>query len=143
MTPLRKRMIDDMVSAGLAPNTQAAYIRGVHGLAAHYRRSPGDYGELSFHPTTSLRHIPSSDAPSILRAPQRYLFRGCIDGEQEALWSENYNLCTRPKLPYKSSSGMEQKSGAKINAQDWLCEGIHGQPKLGPPDERPALRAVP
>ena len=45
MTPLRKRMIDDMVSAGLAPNTQAAYIRGVHGLAAHYRRSPGDLGE--------------------------------------------------------------------------------------------------
>ena len=45
MTPLRKRMIDDMVSAGLAPNTQAAYIRGVLGLAAHYHRSPGDLGE--------------------------------------------------------------------------------------------------
>src|SRR5262245_58023952 len=45
MTPLRKRMIDDMVSAGLAPNTQAAYIRGVLGLAAHYLRSPGDLGE--------------------------------------------------------------------------------------------------
>jgi hypothetical protein len=38
-------MIDDMVSAGLAPNTQAAYIRGVLGLAAHYHRSPGDLGE--------------------------------------------------------------------------------------------------
>ena len=45
MTPLRKRMIDDMVSDGLAPNTQAAYIRGVLGLAAHYHRSPGDLGE--------------------------------------------------------------------------------------------------
>ena len=45
MTPLRKRMIDDMVSAGLGANTQAAYIRGVVGLAAHYRRSPGDLGE--------------------------------------------------------------------------------------------------
>jgi hypothetical protein len=45
MTPLRKRMIDDMVSAGLAPNTQAAYIRGVLGLAAHYHCSPGDLGE--------------------------------------------------------------------------------------------------
>ena len=45
MTPLRKRMIDDMVSAGLALNTQAAYIRGVLGLAAHYHRSPGDLGE--------------------------------------------------------------------------------------------------
>lgn len=40
MTPLRMRMIDDMVAAGLSPNTQAAYIRAVRGLAAHYRRSP-------------------------------------------------------------------------------------------------------
>jgi len=45
MTPLRKRMIDDMVSAGLAPNTQAAYIRGVLGLAAHYHRSPDNLVE--------------------------------------------------------------------------------------------------
>jgi len=40
MTPLRKRMIDDMVSAGLSANTQAAYMRAVRGLAKYYRRSP-------------------------------------------------------------------------------------------------------
>ena len=40
MTPLRNRMIDDMVAAGLSPNTQAAYIRAVRGLAKHFRRSP-------------------------------------------------------------------------------------------------------
>ncbi len=45
MTPLRKRMIDDMVSAGLAANTQAAYIRAVRGLARHYRRSPDELSE--------------------------------------------------------------------------------------------------
>ena len=45
MTPLRKRMIDDMVSAGLLPNTQAAYLRAVRGLAKHYRRSPDDLSE--------------------------------------------------------------------------------------------------
>ena len=45
MTPLRKRMIDDMVSAGLAANTQAAYIQAVRGLAAHYRRSPDELSE--------------------------------------------------------------------------------------------------
>jgi len=72
-----------------------------------------DYGELSFHPTTSLRHNPSPDAPSILRAPQRYLFRGCIDREQEALWSENYTLRTSVKSPYKLRVRLEQKSGAK------------------------------
>ena len=40
MTPLRMRMNDDMVSAGLSANTQAAYIRAVRGLAKHYMRSP-------------------------------------------------------------------------------------------------------
>jgi Phage integrase, N-terminal SAM-like domain len=40
MTPLRTRMIKDMVCAGLAGSTQAAYIQAVRGLAAYYRRSP-------------------------------------------------------------------------------------------------------
>ena len=45
MTPQRKRMIDDMVSAGLAPTTQAAYIQAVRGLAKHYHRSPDELSE--------------------------------------------------------------------------------------------------
>ena len=45
MTPQRKRMIDDMVSAGLAPTTQAAYIQAVRGLANHYHRSPVELSE--------------------------------------------------------------------------------------------------
>ena len=45
MTPLRARMIEDMISAGLAPSTQTLYIRAVCGLAACYRRSPEDLTE--------------------------------------------------------------------------------------------------
>ena len=45
MTPLRMRMIDDMVAAGLMPATQAAYIQAVRGLAKHYRRSPDELSE--------------------------------------------------------------------------------------------------
>ena len=45
MTPLRMRMIEDMVSAGLAPATQAAYVQAVRGLAAHYRCSPDALSE--------------------------------------------------------------------------------------------------
>ena len=45
MTALRMRMIDDMVAAGLAANTQAAYIRAVLGLAKHFRRSPDELSE--------------------------------------------------------------------------------------------------
>jgi hypothetical protein len=40
MTPLRKRMIDEMVMAGLSANTQASYVDRVRALAAHTRRSP-------------------------------------------------------------------------------------------------------
>jgi hypothetical protein len=45
MTPLRQRMIDDMVAAGLVANTQAAYIQAVRRLAKHYMRSPEDLSE--------------------------------------------------------------------------------------------------
>ena len=40
MTPLRKRMIEDMTLAGLVPRTQDVYIQAVRRLAAHYMRSP-------------------------------------------------------------------------------------------------------
>ena len=45
MTLLRKRMIDDMVSAGFAPTTRYTYIQAVRGLAKHYHRSPDELGE--------------------------------------------------------------------------------------------------
>lgn len=40
MTPLRKKMIDDMVLRGLAASTQDAYLRAVADLATFYRKSP-------------------------------------------------------------------------------------------------------
>ncbi|MEI8396374.1 MAG: site-specific integrase [Rhodospirillaceae bacterium] len=40
MPPLRRRMIEDMVLAGLARGTQEAYLSGVRGLAARHRQSP-------------------------------------------------------------------------------------------------------
>lgn len=45
MTPLRKRMIDDMVSAGLSPATRYNYFQAVRGLAKHYNRSPDALSE--------------------------------------------------------------------------------------------------
>lgn len=40
MTPLRRKMLNDMIVRGLAENTQASYLQSVTGLAKHYRRSP-------------------------------------------------------------------------------------------------------
>lgn len=45
MTPLRKRMMEDMTLASLTAGTQANYIREVRRLAAHYRRSPEELSE--------------------------------------------------------------------------------------------------
>jgi hypothetical protein len=45
MTPLRRRMIEDMRTAGLASGTQALYLDAVRHLAAHYRRSPDELSE--------------------------------------------------------------------------------------------------
>jgi hypothetical protein len=45
MTPLRKRMIEDMTLAGLSARTQTLYVQAVRALAAHYRRSPGELSE--------------------------------------------------------------------------------------------------
>lgn len=40
MTPLRRRMIDDMKLAGLSTKTQEVYLQAVSALARHYRKSP-------------------------------------------------------------------------------------------------------
>ena len=45
MTLLRKRMIDDMVLAGLAPGTQKQYVIAVSQLAKHYSQSPDKLNE--------------------------------------------------------------------------------------------------
>jgi hypothetical protein len=45
MTPLRKRMIEDMRTAGLTSGTQALYLDAVRRLSAHYGRSPDELGE--------------------------------------------------------------------------------------------------
>ncbi len=42
MTPLRKRMIEDMTLAGFAPRTRDVYIQAVRGLAGYYMRSPDE-----------------------------------------------------------------------------------------------------
>lgn len=40
MTPLRQKMLNDMIVRGFAKNTQKSYLRSVTDLAKYYRRSP-------------------------------------------------------------------------------------------------------
>ena len=45
MSPLRARMIEDMILAGLAEGTQRNYVRAVRQLTAYYRRTPDQLSE--------------------------------------------------------------------------------------------------
>lgn len=45
MTPLRKKMLEDMQLRGLSAGTQKAYVRAVRQLAGHYRKSPDEISE--------------------------------------------------------------------------------------------------
>ena len=40
MTPLRRRMIDDMTIRNMSPSTQKIYIRAVAHFSAYHGRSP-------------------------------------------------------------------------------------------------------
>jgi integrase len=45
MTPLRKRMVEDMQLRGFSARTQEAYAHAVQQLAAHYRKPPDQISE--------------------------------------------------------------------------------------------------
>jgi len=40
MTPLRRRMIDDMTVRNMSPLTQTAYVRAVKNISKFFRQSP-------------------------------------------------------------------------------------------------------
>ena len=44
MTPLRRRLIEDMTVRNLAPTTQATYVQQVSMFARHFGQSPETLG---------------------------------------------------------------------------------------------------
>lgn len=45
MSPLRKRMVEDLKLAGYFERTQEAYVRAVWQLAVHWQKSPASITE--------------------------------------------------------------------------------------------------
>src|SRR5919197_1832405 len=77
MTPLRRRMLEDMQLRGLAPKTQQAYIRAVRQLAEYYDKSPDQITEeelrLYFLYLTTEKHLARSTTTVTLSA-LKFLF---------------------------------------------------------------------
>jgi integrase/recombinase XerD len=55
MSPLRRRMIEDMQIRNLTPNTQRVYIANVFRFACHFRKSPDLLGPAEIR--TYLLHL--------------------------------------------------------------------------------------
>lgn len=65
MTPLRKRMTEDLQLKGYSPKTQRVYLLAVELLARHYRRSPEAITEEELR--TYFLQLAKASAPSTLR----------------------------------------------------------------------------
>ncbi len=67
MTPLRKRMVNDMTVRGLAENTKKSYLNSVSGLACHYGRSPERISAQEVQDYLLFRGICKTLAPRLPR----------------------------------------------------------------------------
>ncbi len=75
MSPLRRRMIDDMQIRNLTPNTQRVYVAQVVRFACHFRKSPELLGPAEIR--TYLIHLTQERrlaASSIIVTVPRYGF---------------------------------------------------------------------
>src|SRR6202051_1389149 len=80
MSPLRRRMIEDMTIRKLAPKTQQGYIRTIKDFAAFLGRSPDtasfeDVRRFQLHLATNGAHIPILNHTV---AALRFFFRGTL-----------------------------------------------------------------
>jgi integrase/recombinase XerD len=78
MTPLRRRMIEDMEIRNLSPNTQLAYLQQVSSFAKYCQRSPEVVGPeeiraYQVHVTDERKLAPGS--LSIIASALRFLYR--------------------------------------------------------------------
>ena len=64
MSPLRRRMIDDMQIRNLTPNTQRVYVANLIRFACHFRKSPDRLGPAEIRSylihLTQERHLAAS-----------------------------------------------------------------------------------
>ena len=71
MSPLRRRMIEDMTVRNLSPATQRSYVYAVAKFSRYFGRSPERLGLEDVHalgPSGGVRHLLDGAQPDGLRA---------------------------------------------------------------------------
>ena len=96
MTPLRRRMLDDLQLRGFAPRTQEAYVRAVRQLAAHFHRSPDQLGEDDLRQyllhLTQVKHFARASF-TIALCGIKFFYERTLGGEWKV-----FDLVYRPAL---------------------------------------------
>jgi integrase/recombinase XerD len=98
MTPLRRRMSEDMQLRNFAPETQRNYIHHVKGLAEFYQLSPElldleDIREYQLHLINERQQSPQTVNQFV--SAVKFLYRETL----ETVWPEG--VLPRPRIPHK------------------------------------------
>ena len=98
MTPLRRRMSEDMQLRNFAPETQRNYIHHVKGLAGFYQLSPEfldleDIREYQLHLINERQQSPQTVNQFV--SAVKFLYRETL----ETVWPED--ALPRPRMPHK------------------------------------------
>ena len=86
MTPLRKRMIEDMQVRNLAETTQRLYVDAVAAFARHYWKSPADLGPEDIRSyLVYLTTCKSKNSAHSANAALRFLYRYTLEKDWKIL----------------------------------------------------------
>jgi hypothetical protein len=106
MSPLRVRMIEDMMLAGLAASTRAVYVDAVRKLAAHFRRSPDELSEEEVR-----SYLVSLRAKGIARGTFKsnhygiqFLYRHTLDRDWPLFSKKRFVSRSRSACPTRSAT---------------------------------------
>ncbi len=91
ISPLRRRMIEDMTIRNLSPATQRSYFNAVSKFSRHFGRSPDRLGLDEVHAFQVHLVATGTSWPSLTRSSARYVFstgdaRSGEDSGAHRLW---------------------------------------------------------
>jgi len=117
ITPLRRRMLEDMQLRNLCLETQRNYVFHIHGLARFYQTSPEhlcleELREYQLYLINERRL--SSDSVNQFVSAAKFLYNVTL----ETPWPEG--VLPRARVPHRLSGPQPNSAGSPLCPADWL-----------------------
>jgi hypothetical protein len=152
MSPLRERMIEGMILAGLALGTRQAYTHAVRRLAARYRRSPDQLSEEELRGyLLELRQQGAARGTfKIGLYGLRFFYQHTLRRDWDLFWEQRIVVPGQKRVPHALSEDVNGFSKlaivgliAAVPAMQLVMarDGRTGQP-IADAVDMPALRAL-